>query len=80
MAAAEQNQEALSLLICDIDYFKKFNDTYGHPAGDEALKTLASLLSHFFDEDNIVCRLGGRSLSLSCRESEVRPAYARLSN
>ncbi|WP_409419364.1 GGDEF domain-containing protein [Marinomonas sp. RS-M-Aa-14] len=59
MAAAEQNQEALSLLICDIDYFKKFNDTYGHPAGDEALKTLASLLSHFFDEDNIVCRLGG---------------------
>lgn len=59
IAAAERNQEALSLLICDIDYFKTFNDTYGHPAGDEALKTLASLLSHFFHEGDIVCRLGG---------------------
>lgn len=59
IAVAERNQEALSLLICDIDYFKTFNDTYGHPAGDEALKTLASLLSHFFHEGDIVCRLGG---------------------
>lgn len=59
ITAAEQNQEPLSLLICDIDYFKTFNDTYGHPAGDEALKTLASLLSRFFYEGNIVCRLGG---------------------
>ena len=59
IVSAEKNQEALSLLICDIDYFKKFNDTYGHPAGDEALKTLASLLSHFFHEGDIVCRLGG---------------------
>jgi diguanylate cyclase (GGDEF)-like protein len=59
IAAAEKNQEPLSLLICDIDFFKTFNDTYGHLAGDEALKTLASLLSRFFYEGDIVCRLGG---------------------
>lgn len=59
IAVAEQNQSPLSLLICDIDYFKTFNDTYGHPAGDAALKTLAALLEQFFHDGNIVCRLGG---------------------
>lgn len=59
IASSERNKEPLSLLICDIDHFKKFNDTYGHPAGDEALKTLAGLLSRFFRQADIVCRLGG---------------------
>ncbi|MGB0783547.1 MAG: diguanylate cyclase [Marinomonas sp.] len=59
IASAERNKEPLSLLICDIDHFKKFNDTYGHPAGDEALKALAGLLSGFFRQADIVCRLGG---------------------
>ncbi|WP_137169888.1 GGDEF domain-containing protein [Marinomonas sp. FW-1] len=59
IASSERNQEPLSLLICDIDHFKKFNDTYGHPAGDEALKTMAALLNRFFRQADIVCRLGG---------------------
>ncbi|ETI62547.1 diguanylate cyclase [Marinomonas profundimaris] len=59
IAVVEKHQQPLSLLICDIDYFKNFNDTYGHPAGDEALKSLANLLSHFFHDGDIVCRLGG---------------------
>ena len=77
IAAAEQNQEPLSLLICDIDYFKKFNDTYGHPAGDEALKTLASLLSHFFYEGDIVCRLGGEEFVVVMPRAKIEDSLRK---
>ena len=59
ISSSERNQEPLSLLMCDIDYFKKFNDRYGHPAGDQALRTLAGLLSDSFRQADIACRLGG---------------------
>lgn len=49
-----------SIIMMDIDYFKKINDTYGHVAGDEALKVTANLISSYFSqEDNYLCRLGG---------------------
>ncbi len=59
VAAAERNQQPLSLLMCDIDHFKTFNDSHGHPAGDEALKTIAGLLQKSFRQADIACRLGG---------------------
>lgn len=49
----------LTLAMCDLDYFKQFNDTYGHPAGDTALKLFADLLRKNFRETDLVCRLGG---------------------
>ena len=49
----------LTLAMCDLDYFKQFNDTYGHPAGDTALKLFADLLKDSFRETDLVCRLGG---------------------
>ncbi len=58
-AVAQRNDLPLSLLVIDIDYFKHFNDTHGHEAGDHALKTVASLLQSQFRESDIVCRYGG---------------------
>jgi len=50
----------LSILMVDIDYFKKFNDTYGHAAGDECLKKIAELLNGSLSrEDDFVARFGG---------------------
>jgi diguanylate cyclase (GGDEF)-like protein len=56
---AYQNGTTLAIEIFDIDYFKQFNDTYGHQAGDKCLKKIAQLL-HNLMEDGIFCaRYGG---------------------
>ena len=48
-----------TLLMIDVDNFKDFNDTYGHPAGDEVLKYLSGWMKAVFRNDDIVCRWGG---------------------
>ncbi|WP_457795798.1 PleD family two-component system response regulator [Methylocystis sp. S23] len=49
----------LSLMILDIDHFKSVNDTYGHDAGDEVLKTFAQRIKRVLRGADLVCRLGG---------------------
>ncbi|NHN32467.1 GGDEF domain-containing protein [Paenibacillus agricola] len=52
------------LLLLDIDYFKKINDTYGHLSGDEVLKTLATILQEHTRPEDFVCRSGGEEFSI----------------
>jgi len=54
-----QNGTPLSLLILDIDFFKKVNDTYGHPVGDKVLIQLAQLMQRTTREGDQPCRYGG---------------------
>jgi diguanylate cyclase (GGDEF)-like protein len=54
-----RTNEGLSILIIDIDDFKKLNDTYGHAAGDEFLKQLASILKESVRETDLLARYGG---------------------
>ncbi len=51
--------QVLSLLMCDLDYFKQINDTYGHLAGDAVLQNFASLLSRTFRQSDYLFRFGG---------------------
>lgn len=55
---------ALSLVFVDIDHFKKINDTFGHQAGDLALKTIAKILKENVREIDIVGRYGGEEIVL----------------
>ncbi len=57
---AERTQSRMALIAFDIDYFKRYNDTYGHPAGDEVIKDFARILMETFKRaSDVVARVGG---------------------
>jgi diguanylate cyclase (GGDEF)-like protein len=58
-ADASQGLGTFSIVMMDIDYFKNYNDTYGHAAGDEVLKRIASTLKENIHENDSVFRFGG---------------------
>lgn len=59
LARCDRERQPLSLILIDIDHFKKVNDTYGHQAGDEVLKTLAAMLAKQARASDVACRYGG---------------------
>lgn len=56
--------QPFSLIIVDIDFFKKFNDTYGHQAGDAVLRQVAQTLKKNSRATDVVCRYGGEEMSI----------------
>ncbi len=60
----DRHKEPLSLLLLDIDHFKKINDTYGHPFGDRVLKTLAAELGRLARRVDFVARYGGEEFAV----------------
>jgi len=64
MDIARRYNHSVSLIICDIDFFKKFNDTYGHQAGDAVLRQVAQTLKKNSRTTDFVCRYGGEEMSI----------------
>ncbi len=74
--AARKNQ-AIAILFLDLDHFKKFNDTFGHDAGDMVLQSLADLFRNFFRATDICCRYGGEEFAIILPESSSQDAATR---
>jgi len=63
-----------SLMICDIDHFKKINDTYGHKVGDLALKKLASLMRKKMRINDFIARYGGEEFAVILPHTPLQEA------
>ena len=59
VALSKRYGDALSLAVLDLDHFKQVNDTHGHQAGDEVLRTMAAILQAHVRDTDAVCRIGG---------------------
>lgn len=65
----------LTLVLSDIDHFKKFNDTYGHQVGDEVLKVFAKLMSTNTKGQDTVARYGGEEFAIILPQTDAGNAY-----
>ncbi len=64
----------LSILVCDIDFFKKINDTYGHKAGDRALMAIAKSMDMHIRETDYLARVGGEEFVVILPETNLQQA------
>lgn len=71
---AKRNGEALSVMMLDIDRFKKINDTFGHQTGDRVIEGLASIITSLKRESDIACRYGGEEFILLLPETSIEGA------
>jgi diguanylate cyclase (GGDEF)-like protein len=75
IVAAEREAQPLGLFIFDIDHFKTYNDTNGHPAGDELLRSLADLLRSQMRPGDRCCRYGGEEFVIAMPDTNREEAY-----
>jgi diguanylate cyclase (GGDEF)-like protein len=66
----------ISLLMLDVDHFKSYNDAFGHTAGDEILKKLASILYNMARSTDIVARYGGEEFAVILPHTDRQGALA----
>jgi two-component system, cell cycle response regulator len=73
---SERYGRPLSLVIADLDFFKKVNDTYGHAVGDEVLKAVSAILQQSTRSTDLAARYGGEEFTLMLPETNLADAMA----
>jgi diguanylate cyclase len=74
IAEAKENGEALSLLMADVDYFKLFNDKFGHQTGDQVLRLVAQSMKQNVKGQDIAARYGGEEFVIALPKTMLRSA------
>jgi diguanylate cyclase (GGDEF)-like protein/PAS domain S-box-containing protein len=72
-----RSEQSLGVLMLDLDHFKKFNDTYGHDAGDAVLCETATFLTKSVRAEDVVCRFGGEEFVIILPVADLRATQAR---
>jgi diguanylate cyclase (GGDEF)-like protein len=78
IANAKRENYDLSLAIMDIDYFKRFNDTFGHLFGDKVLKHIANLIKKSLRSGDIIARYGGEEFVILLPRTSIKEAYDKV--
>jgi len=78
--AHQSKSNVLALILCDIDFFKKINDTYGHNVGDDVLKEVAKEIREIVEEGDVVARWGGEEFLILLPNTSMVGAYVRAEN
>jgi diguanylate cyclase (GGDEF)-like protein len=78
LSRAARTRTSLVVGVLDIDFFKKVNDTYGHPAGDAVIKSLARLLKQRLRQDDVVARYGGEEFGIVLPDTDLLSAKVLL--
>jgi diguanylate cyclase (GGDEF)-like protein len=74
---AQRHHRSVGVIMVDVDHFKRFNDTYGHEAGDHILQAIGQLLKDNVRGSDIACRYGGEELTLILPETSLEETAAR---
>ena len=76
MCRSDRDHQPLSMIIFDLDHFKRVNDVWGHPVGDEVLKETANLANSLICEPDFLVRLGGEEFVIIMPGSSIQRALA----
>ena len=74
LARASRNEQPISVIMADIDNFKTYNDAYGHPAGDDVLRTVCDAIIRVARRSDIVARYGGEEFVILLPDTDSRGA------
>ena len=72
--SAKRFQKPLAAMVCDLDHFKKVNDTYGHDVGDVVIKGFGEVLKRVKRDTDVVGRFGGEEFVIVCEETDAEGA------
>jgi len=75
MQATKENNQ-LAVILCDIDFFKKFNDNYGHQIGDAVLRFISGILKKNVEPSQLVARIGGEEFAILVPNATVEEAFS----
>lgn len=75
LSRTRRYNKIFTVLMVDIDHFKRINDNYGHAAGDEIIAWLGSVLSESFRKSDIVGRIGGEEFAVCCIDCDAANAF-----
>jgi diguanylate cyclase (GGDEF)-like protein len=78
IARAKRSNAPLSVVMCDVDHFKRFNDEFGHDAGDAVLQAVGTELRSRFRDGDIVCRYGGEEFAVIAPGTSPEQLVARV--
>jgi diguanylate cyclase len=73
---ADAGAGPLSLVMCDIDYFKRINDTFGHQTGDQVIRFVATVMDRAKPADGLVARIGGEEFAMLAPNTTAKAAMA----